>query len=355
MRINFGVCACLLIAVCLVAASAQAAASYTLTDYGAYESAFDINNLGQVVGPYTGDNSYPWWGRGINDLGRIIWTTVEGENDEHGVLWKDGVTINLGTLGGYYSQAHDINNHDQVVGGSTPSSTSYQTGPEDPVPPGWGSRWFLWEDGVMTDLGSGDGSATAINDHCQIVGTFGFHGYLWQDGVWTDLGELGMNAGVHDINNHGQVVGSSHFGGANISAFLWENGTMHNLGSLGGTWADALEINERGQVVGRSRLSNGEWHAFLWEEDIWGAGTMYDLNSLVSLDPGWVLTTARAINDHGWIVGEMTDPDGVDHAYLLTPVPEPGMLAVTGLGLLGLLLAACRPARRKEPGRQTIR
>jgi len=75
---------------------------------------------------------------------------------------------------------------------------------------------------------------------------------------------------------------------------------------------------------------------------------MYDLNSLVSLDPGWVLTNARAINDHGWIVGKMTDPDGVEHAFLLTPVPEPGVLVVTIFSVLGLLLRGHVLARGKR-------
>jgi probable HAF family extracellular repeat protein len=50
---------------------------------------------------------------------------------------------------------------------------------------------------------------------------------------------------------------------------------MIDLGTLGGSTSHANGINERGQIVGNSETTTGERHPFLWEE-----GTMIDLGTL---------------------------------------------------------------------------
>jgi probable HAF family extracellular repeat protein len=82
-----------------------------------FNAAFDINNLGQIVG--------------FSDL--------PGDTTTHAFLWRKGVMTDLGTLpGDFASFAFGINNRGQVVGQSCDVN--------------FNCRAFVWQDGVMTDL-----------------------------------------------------------------------------------------------------------------------------------------------------------------------------------------------------------
>ena len=82
----------------------------------------------------------------------------------------------------------------------------------------------------------------------------------------TDLGTLGgSNSVPWGINDRGQVVGGSqtsvidpNSGFPTSHAFLWNKGVMHDLGTLGGQYSQALlgGINSEGQVVGECRNVN---------------------------------------------------------------------------------------------------
>ena len=109
---------------------------------------------------------------------------------------------------------------------------------------------------------------------------------------------------------------------------------MTELGTLGGDYTVAYAINNAGEVVGQSALEAGAWnpHAFITGPN--GVG-MTDLNSLVNLRQGVILTSTADINNHGQVIAAGTVPE-----------PETYALMLAGLGLVGLMT---RRKKAKNP------
>lgn len=235
---------------------------------GDYSAAFSINDSGQVAGTSnTADSVHGFlWtsaagmqdlgvlpgansaqGFAINNLGDVV-----GSSGTHAVMWSKGTITDLGTLGGPTSEAHGINNNQQIVG--------FADTPAD------GQRAFIWSNGAMQQIGALPGDTASRADH---------------------------------INDAGTVVGTSE-GTNGTQSFIWTQANgMQPLGSLAGsTYSEAFAINNLGQVVGQSGSSLGT-RAFLWTS----TGGIIDLNEAVTgLDPHIVLTGAFSINDKGEIV-----------------------------------------------------
>ena len=133
-----------------------------------------------------------------------------------------------------------------------------------------------------------------------------------------DLGTLEDSSSYAEgINDAGKVVGGSYTNadGGWFHAFLYSGGQMSDLGTLGGSDSNAFDINDADKVVGISSTSEAfTYHAFLYSD-----GVMRDLNGLIPANSGWTLTSAEAINGNGNIVGYGYNPDGQQHAFLLTP------------------------------------
>jgi probable HAF family extracellular repeat protein len=101
----------------------------------------------------------------------------------------------------------------------------------------------------------------------------------------TDIGSLGGSfSQAIAVNDNGQVVGSGYPvgdplrpNGAQVyHAFLYSGGTLSDLGTLGGQSAEATGINNNAQIVGTVFTSgSGVPHAFVYSN---GAAT--DLQSL---------------------------------------------------------------------------
>jgi len=115
------------------------------------------------------------------------------------------------------------------------------------------------------------------------------------------------------INDQNLIVGTSLASSGNPAfAYLYDGVSVNNLGTLsGGSSSGAYDINEFDVVVGYSQSSNGN-HAFIWD----ASTGMRDLNDLAG-DPNWVLVSATAINNAGDIVGTGL-LNGQPHGFLLT-------------------------------------
>ena len=159
---------------------------------------------------------------------------------------------------------------------------------------------FLWESGLMSDIGPG--RPVDINNRGQIllqtpVGNPDDPSpcYLLQGATLTDLEvPTGWQCHAADLNDAGQVTGSLSSSGGQFTTrgFLWSAGTFTDLGTLGGDITLPLAMNERGQVVGGAMTPSGYEHAFLWD-----AGVMTDLGA-----PGGLSSRATAVNDRGQVL-----------------------------------------------------
>lgn len=179
-------------------------------------------------------------------------------------------------------------------------------------------------------------SPTGVNDLDQVSGTAGVgvqgrtRAYLYQDGVVSNLGTLGgINSGANAINNAGQVVGFSSLPEKGPDhAFLYENGVMRDIGTLGVS-SRAQDINDSGQITGDYTDAAGTAHAFLYEN-----GAMRDIGSL-----GGLVTHATDIGNGGHVLGFGTDQQGVEHNFIyhngVMTVLASGTQAIRALGING--------------------
>ncbi|MEV1240116.1 hypothetical protein ACIBO2_53460 [Nonomuraea sp. NPDC050022] len=300
----------------------------------------------------------------INDLGQIAGFSRNATGATRAIVWDSGEIIDVGTLGGPRGDASGIDEEGHVVGGSYTESEK--------------GHAFLWHKGTMQDLGTFGGFAAFPRDVNQgaIVGEYSTllpghirvrQAFVIRNGVKTDL-DLVAGSEATGINTTGQIAGThrrTERAGLPANqqtqrAFLWENGTVTELGTLGGIWSEASGLNNQGQVVGQSALdADGVLQAgFVWNpetgmrrlEDRGGVARPKAINdgdvivgthtcgtasgttrAAVWTDPsqapallpdpaGGTATAANAINVHGEIAGNAMYLDGQQHAVLWKPV-----------------------------------
>jgi probable HAF family extracellular repeat protein/autotransporter-associated beta strand protein len=300
---------------------------------------YEVTDLSGLLG--TGSSSAV----DINNNGQII-----GQGPNGAFIYYGGTATNIGNCNVYA-----INNNGQVVGADSQSA-------------------FMYCNGTTTHLENDTTAAYDINDSGYIVGYGNFivdaggtranRGFIYYNDDITVLGtlctETSATSYAYSINDYGQVVGNASYPTHSTNTAFLYNGTMINLGTLGGATSTANVINNSGKIVGlAATLSQGN-HAFLYDNEmidlsniifnncrpttandinncglivgnaagLSGGGTVYlydgstmtDLNSMISTS-GYIISSANAINDRGQIVatGKYLGSSYYTRALLLTP------------------------------------
>lgn len=289
-----------------------------------------VNDEGVVTG-----YSYTLLPDGTAAYHAFLLIPIDNNGDGRGDVWYAGANnvntmmTDIGTLGGTNSWGRDVNSSRQVVGESDYDSDSGEHY----------TRPFLWDNGVMTDLGTlqsdrnkGFGSALAIN-------------------------------------NEGVIVGWAENDNYQRRAFIWENGEMYDLNELlylydsegfpvtpRITLVEARDINEDGIIVGWGTIGtseNAQTVGFLLNPvlvdpndlvpDQGGSGDSGGSGGGSSLDNDLILGTP------GNLTGQSGDPNN-PNAGAMQPRVLCGVFPLALLPLLvaGVCLIKCEYSRRRR-------
>ncbi len=297
----------------------------------------------------------------VNSTGEIVGFSENGAfdpqigfNQSRAVRWINGEIEDLGSFGGNQNEALAINNQGQIVGFSLntiPDPFSLFDSIFGSIN-GTQTRAFIWQHGQMRDLGTlggNDAGAFYINEHSQVAG-FSYTGatpnpvtgippvdpFLWENGKMTDLGSLGGAFGGFTgqgggLNNLGQVIGVSSTapnpgacfteGDPNCHPFLWDGSKLIDLktSTAGGNPITADGINDAGEIVGAADFSStpGSSSVDTFDAYLWRSGVATDLGAV----PHDCFSRALAINANAQVVGNsfscgFNSHDLFHHAFL---------------------------------------
>jgi probable HAF family extracellular repeat protein len=233
----------------------------------------------------------------------------------------------LGTLGGRFANAADLNDAGQITGYSETIDGQIHA--------------FLYDGNQMLDLGeiaAGGSVGRALNDSGAVTGLTGAadglaHAFRSDANGMADLGVAGLSSAGNDINNAGDVAGEAVDATGVKRAAVFRSGSILDLGTPAGLTSSAAAINDAGQVAGTYEDSAGS-HAFVF------TGT-----AATDLVPGRISSVLgnQAINVAGQVVGSFDGDDG-SHCFVYqnAQASDPGSLGggyCVGLGINGLGVA----------------
>lgn len=270
-----------------------------------------LSNNGVVVGSTNGSQAHPFrYENGIavrladpagTTFGRALAVNSSGYAggfaNSSGLIWSpSGVMTKLGTLGGTSAQVQLVNAAGHFVGVSTRANGT--TGA------------FLYRGDpalTMVDLGTlgPNMQPKGINASDQIVGTFYSasnvaRAFIYSNGVLTNLGTLGGSEsyGV-GITDAGVVGGVSRNAADFFHAFVRDSAGLVDLGALGGYASYIDLVSPAGPMAGHAYMNDQSVRTFVYEN---GALTTLDTFG----DEGWVQMFPTAVNASGQVAGNYT-------------------------------------------------
>jgi len=193
------------------------------------QSAYGVNNLGQVVGACTNADgsssgfiysggiytvfSYPGsvstWAMGINDDGQIVGSYEDSSTNIHGFVYKFGgdatfTSFDFPDPNGFYTHLTGVNGQGQIVG--------YYFCPAYPTNSVYGFLWNHASDGSLLSInypGATGTWPTGLNANGEVVGTSRISEFLWSNGNFSALPPVPNSCDFwpNGINNYGRVVG----------------------------------------------------------------------------------------------------------------------------------------------------
>jgi probable HAF family extracellular repeat protein len=188
----------------------------------------------------------------------------------------------LPSLGGTNSRANSINNRTWLTGYSNLAGNQLR-------------HAALWRDGTLTDLGTLGGPNSAVT--FSVKANSGIVSGISQTSTPDPLGEAWSSAAFYP--------GATGTGFINLG-FVWDNGAMRALPTLGGNNGFATGANSRGQVVGWAETAVHD-STCVPPQQLQFLPVVYGKKpneiSALPLSAGDTSGAATAINEQGQIVG----------------------------------------------------
>ncbi len=230
-----------------------------------------VHSIGSLPGL---ENSQPF---AINSRGIIVGRAYNNAEDpsrpfdNRAFVWDHGVMRDIGTLGGAIAAAFGVND---------PVARSVARGLRLTNR----TRSFTRMDSCTISARSEEASAKAgaSTSKGRLSGALN-----WPTGsnmrsctstascaIWAPW--AAHSAAQNSSTTAETFVGGSETVGGNFHGFLYTDGMMHDLGTLGGSYSFAFNINDRSEIVGESDTADGDTHAFVVR-----GGVMIDLDSQV--------------------------------------------------------------------------